>query len=101
MVLYADDVRGRRYLASASAASLSPKPKVLALKNETLVEGAHQLIGVAEVLVITQVLARQQGMDGVMEIIAPHSVHSITTRLSRTDVTNIVLIRLRHHRDLA
>src|SRR5438270_2396407 len=99
MVLDTDDVRRHRQPIYAASARLAPELEVFTLEDESLIERADQLLRTSEIAVIPFVLARQQRMDRVMKVIAPHAFETISALFHGTQVFRLILVSLGHHAD--
>src|SRR5512146_3000533 len=95
VILDADDVRGQRNALRAGSTWIVPESERLALKAEPVVQGANQPGGAPrKLLVIALVFSGEQGMDCVVEVVAPNAVAAVLG-----DVSGIVLVGFRHDGD--
>jgi len=79
VILDADDLGGQREAGGrCSAGSTLPEAEGLALKGVGLGEDAGQESGVGEVLIVATTLAGEQDMDGVVKVIAPEGIGSVS-----------------------
>ncbi len=72
---------------------------MFALKNVALTQGAGDLLGLAEALVIPLLFASEIRVHGMMKVVTPNSVQSIATLLSGSCIARIVLVGLGNHVD--
>ncbi len=68
------------------------KRAVNAVENKRLIERFNDLLGAAEVGVVTRALAGQKGVDGVMKIVGPLSVQAVAAGARRIDQADVVEI---------
>src|SRR4051794_34302019 len=99
MVLDTDDVRRHAQPIDAASTRLAPELKVFTLKHESFIECADQLLRTSEITVIPFVLARQQRMKRVMEVIAPDAFQTIPSLFQRTQILRLILVGFGHHED--
>ena len=95
VVLHADDEPRAVEIAHAGALAAAMKGAVAPVEHEHVVVGFGQLLRPAKIDVIAVALAGQQGMHGVVEIVAPHAVQSVAAALARTDQADVVLVASR------
>src|SRR5207302_1751979 len=101
MVLDADHIRGQRNLRRRCSTWNIPELKVLTLKDIALTQSTRDLTSVAKVLEIAFALTGDRGVDGVMEVVTPHCVQSITAAALRAYQLGIVLVGLSDHANRA
>src|SRR5205823_10137446 len=94
MVLNANDVLQSLHLGRRRAAIAPPEVEMLALKNETFVQSFGDLLGPAEILVIACAFAGEEGVNGVMEVIAPDRINAVTSRALRPRDAGVVCVGL-------
>src|SRR5438270_5765855 len=101
MVLNADDVRFRWHAFAALTTRLAPELEGLALISEPFVDGAHEVVDLAVVLVIAFVLFREKGVGSVVEVVAPDAVQSEAALAAWLHIARRVLIGFGHQRHFA
>src|SRR5580704_16884915 len=74
VILNTDNIRGQRNVLRAGPAWAIPEAKSLALKHVTFPQGLGNLLRIAEILVVPLTLAREEGVDGMVEVVTPHSI---------------------------
>ena len=77
--------------AAVAAAAIGAVNSVV---DERPIEGLDDLLGAAEVGEIAPAFAGQQGVHGMVEIVAPLRVESVTSRLRRIEQAHVVQIAL-------
>src|SRR6266850_4428457 len=101
VVLQANHISRQRHVGRGGAARAFPEVEIFSLEYKTLVERAHDLLRLAEILVIALALAGQESVHALVKIIAPQGIETVTAAARRTHQLGIVLIRLADHADLA
>jgi hypothetical protein len=94
VVLGAHDKTPRLQIGGAVPMLAPPVLRVLAGVGEAFIDGAHQMVKLAEVVVVAAAFGCEQCMYGVMEVVAPLGIQRVATRVTRTDDARIVQVAL-------
>src|SRR5262245_35670911 len=95
MVLGADDVLAGVSKTSGAAVTAPPVEGVLARIDEALAEGLCQMLDPAEVLVISQPLPCDQGVERMMKIVVPLRVEASASEFAWEQEAGVVQVAFR------
>src|ERR671925_1883369 len=90
-----DETFGGNVLGRAAVPALA-EPRVFAGIREAIAVGIDQMLELAVIFVVAAVLASQQRAQGVMKVIAPDGIQTISSAIARANQTRVVSGALRH-----
>src|SRR5262245_28390132 len=91
VVLQADHMDGSRQpLGGRATRPASPEIERLALEDESFVQGLHDLLGMAEVLIVASALASEKGVDGVVEVVTPQRIQTVAALRCRANDLRLI-----------
>jgi hypothetical protein len=97
MILGENDKFGRRQVFGRASVSPSPIRRVLATVHKSLPQGLHELVEIAEILIIAIPIPRQKGTETVVKIVIPLGIQTIPPLFRRVNDPNIIEIALSDH----
>ena len=95
MILGEDDQPMRGDIPRRISVVPFPKPRVLSRVDKSLLDRFCKVPHFSKVSVISLAFSGEEGVEAVMEVVAPLGLDSVTARLSRPDHPGVIQIALR------